>query len=551
VSISLNLELTNETISLMSSKSTKKATREWVQLHKKLYVQAKTQVFQNLGKVHFDFESLEKKYNTELKQPWRIINKDLLLSDLKTRDLILMGDFHALQQSQKSQLRILRDLKFLRNIVLAVEFFQTKHQSHIDEFLNGEISSEELRTRVNWDKNWGFPWSHYLPLIEWAKENKVPIYGLDWSIQHQSFRALALRENFSAVQIKKIRRKHSKSLIAVIYGELHLSKKQFPVAIQKNFKKNQKLNVIRIYQNYEPIYFQLASRALETHAEYVRFKSGDFCVLSVPPWVKWQNYLLYLEQNFDKELDDLDIDYTDHVVKLVHFLRQALNLRIGTDSISIYTVGDEYFYRKIKSDLTPLEFTRVKTLIAKERSFFIPKLQMGYLARMSLSHTSILAAEYMHAEIAHRQNLSLCGKSDFLKQIWLHAMKYFGAKLINHKRKTDSLEDIRRSLLEKDNKDSKNKKALMLSLQQKVIEVSYLTTGRKPKYKFKNMHPEIFWDAARLLGGMMGEKYFNAFHRGILPKKQIVKLLMAPIEAQGFEKFYYRQVEVIEAISKK
>lgn len=534
----------------MSSKSTKKATREWVQLHKKLFIQAKNQVFQHLGKVRFDFEFLEKKYIAELRQPWRIISKDFILNDLKNRDLILMGDFHALQQSQKSQLRILRDLIFKRNIVLAVEFFQAKHQSYIKAYLEGQITAENLRARVEWDKNWGFPWTHYLPLLEWAKQNRVPIYGLDWSLKHQSFRALALRENFSAVQIKKIRRKYPKALIAVIYGELHLSKKQFPQAIQKNFTAKNKLNLVRIYQNYEPIYFKLASRALETHAEYIRFKSGDFCVLSVPPWVKWQNYLLYLEQNFDKELDDLDIDYTDHVVKLVQFLRQALNLKIGTDSISIYTVGDEYFYRKIKSELTKLEFANVKMLISKERSFYIPKLQMGYLARMSLSHTSILAAEYMHAALSERQKMNLGGMSDFLKQIWIQAMKYFGAKLINHKRKTDSLEDIRRSLLSNDTKDTKNKRALMLALQQKVIEVSYITTGRKPNYTFKDIYPETFWDAARLLGGMMGEKYFSAFHRGVLSKKQIVKLLSNNVDRRNFNEFYYQQVVNIEALSK-
>jgi hypothetical protein len=530
----------------MSSKSLNKATREWVQLHKKLYILAKAQVFQHLGDIRYDFESLEKKYNAELKQAWRIISKDYILNDLKHRDIVLMGDFHALQQSQKSQLRILRELIHHREIVLGVEFLQAKHQSLINDYLVGKISDEEFREKIQWDKNWGFPWSHYLPLLQWARENKVVIYGLDWSLKDHSLKSIKLRENFSSVFIKKMHRKHPQSLIVVIYGELHLAKNQFPRAIQKNFGGRKKLNIARIYQNYEPIYFRLTQRALETNVEYIRFKSGDFCVLSVPPWVKWQSYLLFLEQSYDKELDDLDIDYTDHVVKLVQFLRQALNLKIGTDSVSVYTVGDEYFYRKIMSDLPAREFKRVKALIAKERSFYLPQMQMGYLARMSLSHTSILAAEYMHAILSERRSMHLSGQSDFLRQIWIQAMKYFGAKLINHKRKTDSLEDIRRSLLSGSTKDPKDKDALILSLQQKVREVSYLTTGRKPKYRVKKNDPSVFWDAARLLGGMIGEKYFMAFHKSLISQKYLVNLLKHSLEDRSFEKFYYKQIQAIE-----
>jgi hypothetical protein len=321
--------------------------------------------------------------------------------------------------------------------------------------------------------------------------------------------------------------------------------------LKKSLNDKKKLNMVRVYQNYEPLYFQLAQRALETHVEYIHFKSGDFCVLSVPPWVKWQNYLLFLEQNYEKDLDEIDIDYTDHVVKLVHFLRLALSLKIGTDSVSVYTVSDENFYRKVKSELSVHEFQRIKTLITKERSFYVPQLQLGYLARMSLSHSSILAAEYMHALLSKRKKMFLTGKSDFLQQIWLHAMKYFGAKLINHKRKTDSLEDIRRSLLSSKSKGEKNKDALMLALQQKILEVSYLTTGRKPKYRFKKFNPVVYLDAARFLGGMIGEKYFTAFHKALIGKEYLLKVLRYPLESNDFDKFYYKQIQSIETILKK
>jgi hypothetical protein len=187
-------------------------------------------------------------------------------------------------------------------------------------------------------------------------------------------------------------------------------------------------------------------------------------------------------------------------------------------------------------------------LISKERSFYIPELQMGYLARMSLSHTSILAAEYMHAILSQRNSMYLSGQTDFLKQIWIHAIKYFGAKLINHKRKTDSLEDIRHSLLSGSFKGLENKDALMLALQQKVREVSFLSTGRKPKYNIKKSDPTVFWDAARLLGGMIGEKYFMAFRHSLITRKYIVTILKHSLDDRSFEKFYYKQIENIETI---
>lgn len=523
----------------MSSKFFDKATREWVQIRKKLYLQIKADVHKLLAETWKEFLPLERKYAKELNQSWRAISKAELYLGVSSASFILMGDFHALQQSQRAHLRILRDWPQNDFPVLAVEFFQARHQKYVDAYWHGKISEKAFLENISWAKTWGFPWEHYKPIVDWAIKNKVPLFGINWGLRQTKIKSIKTRENFSAISLRKIHRRFPHRKIVIIYGDLHLSSGQLPAAIKKNIGIPAK-KIKRVFQNDEELYFHALSRGLENRLEYLQLRSGDFCVQSVPPWVKWQSYLLFLENTYDRQIDDWegDIDHTDHVAKLVVFLGSEFKLKLKDLYPAIYTAEDTQLYSRIRDHLKKTEWLVVRGWISQQKSFFIPHLQAGYLGRVTVNHTAALAGELVHAFLSKRGSLYVAGDKDFERQIWIQAIAYFGSKIINHKRKTNTLEDLRKSLVGSDSK-GKNRKILILAINQKVREVSYFTHGGLLGLKKGEYDDFTFTEAAKLLGAMLGEKLYLLYRSKKWSRSEVVKMMKMPLDGARFQKYYY------------
>jgi hypothetical protein len=529
----------------MSSKSFDKATREWVQIRKKLYLQIKSDVQRLLGDVWKEFIPLEKKYAKELGQPWRSVAKEMMYEHLQQSDVILLGDFHALQQSQRGHLRLMREWPNPSGLVLAVEFFQARHQKFIDQFLKGRLSEKVFLEKISWAKSWGFPWEHYKPLLDWAMKHNVPIYGINWGLRQTKMGSIKTREHFSAVCLRKIHQQLPLKKLVVIYGDLHLSKDQLPTAIrrQEGFRRAQ---ILKVFQNYEPLYFKALEQGIESKIETVQFRSGDFCIQSVPPWVKWQSYLLFLENTFDLHLEDFigTLDHTDHVAKLVEFLSAEFRLKIKGTSLAVYTADDTNVYARIRGRLARREWKVVQRWITEQRTFYVPELELGYLGRVTVNHTATLAGEYLHAFLSERKFLYFGGAKDFERQIWIQSMAYLGSKIINHKRKTNSIEDLRRTLLLGEGQQA-HRKVVLLALHQKVREISFMTSNKWIPLKKIGYDDANYVDAARILGSMMGEKIYQLYRDKHWSTATVLKLLRMPLEPKNFKDDYYKHLKLI------
>lgn len=532
----------------MSTKSFNKSTSEWVLIRKKLYHQIKSEVIRLLGEAWDEFIPLEIEYSKELAQPWRSIGKSEMMESLMESQIILMGDFHALQQSQRGHLRILRDwVNPSQQLVLAVEFFQARHQKWVNQWMKGTLTEKMFLTKIQWDNNWGFPWEHYKPLLVWAQKNHVPVMGINWGLKQKSLESLKTRESYSALCIEKVSQQFPNKKIVVIYGDLHLSKGQLPATFKK-FPKLRKLSVKRVFQNSEPLYFQALHRGLENKIELIQFKNGDFCVQSVPPWVKWQSYLLFLEKNYDSQLDEweTEIDHTDHVAKLVEFLSAEFKLKLKPSNLAIYTANDTPIYTKIRKSLKPLEWSMVQKWITDQRSFYLPQLEMGYLGQTTVNHTATLAGEYVHSHLSKRKGVLSAGMKDFERHIWIQAIAYMGSKVINHKRKTNSFEDLKKNILMRETNKAQ-RQVLLLALQQKVREIRFLSHGHIVGLRKGSANKDCFVEAARLLGSMMGERIFLLYHSRRWSLDKLKKVMRYSVEEKDFPRKYYRILREVHA----
>ncbi|WP_246845026.1 ChaN family lipoprotein [Bdellovibrio sp. NC01] len=533
---------------------------KWIRIRKDLYLQMQKQVRHRLGEDTPELMRYHKVYDQEFSKKWQAATKEDLWSQIQNSQIVLIGDFHALHQSQKAQVRILRALPPGRPVSLAVEFFEAADQEKIDKYLAGRLSEKEFLKGVQWQTRWGFPWEHYRPLMRWAQKNKVRVYGINKSYKKRNATTLKSRDVFAGKKVAEIVKANPEHLVFVIYGDLHLAGAHIPQEIVNCLGKPSAKKILRIFQNAEKIYFQLLKQDLEATTDLVRLSQNTFCLMSVPPWVKWQNYLMYLEQTYDRVLfeseddDDWDdddeeeeLDYSDHVGRYVQIISEELGQPVSTANLSVYTAHDSAFWVQAREKYDAKKLKWIEALIADEVSFYLPEIEAAYLARASVNHAATLAMQFVHAQLAGRKLLFTDMPKDFLRLIWIEAISYFGSKIINHKRKTDTIADIKATLASRGPNDM-GKESLQLALAQKMHELMVITGVPKHRLQAQPRKKWSFVIAARLLGGMMGERLFAGYHDNLVSTKNILSFLKKPLDNENFEVAYYSFLEVIESL---
>lgn len=523
--------------------------QKWIRIRKDLYRQMQAQVHIRLGGEDIELAKYRSEYDKEFNKKWQASTRDELFRRLQSSRLVLMGDFHALQQSQKTHLRVLKNFATEKPRVLCLECFEAEDQLKIDRFMKGRMSEREFLKAIEWTKKWGFPWEHYRPLIRWAQTHKVPVYGINRSLRKRTAASLQSRDLFAAQKLHGILKKHPEAIVFAIYGDLHLAQNHMPQELIRLEGPGFKKRIFRLFQNPEKIYFQLLERRLENSVDVVELSSRAFCLLNVPPWVKWQNYLMYLEQTYDLGLDDGEdaIDYTDHISSYVKIISEELGKPLLGDDLSVYTAQDAHIWERLEKHFSVQEMKWIELLIEDENSFYLPSLGIGYLARPTVNHAATLAAKYVHAKWSSSTRSFFEMPQDFLRQIWIEGLAYFGSKIINHKRKTDTVLDLRAALTSRSS-GVQNKEPLMLALSQKMRELMVVSNRPQARVVKAPRRKSSYVLAATLLGGMMGERLYAAYRKNLLSKATLSGFLKKSLMEDSFDIAYYEMMEIIESL---
>lgn len=512
-----------------------------VQIRKDFYKTIRKRVESITGSLSKEFQTYSQRYESELNQmSWISVDKRHLFARIKSADIVVVGDFHAQKQSTRGFLRIVRKMK--SPPILALECLTEKDQPFIRAFLAGEISEKEFLTRVAWKKKWGFPWENYRPLFRWAQQSKSMIFGINSEVQEKK---LSLRDEKSANVIKKIHQQYPQKKIFVQYGDFHIASAHLPKAIKKRIPK---VDLCVIYQSPEILYFKIMEKHKELTTDVVKLSEDKWALNVLPPWVKWQDYLLYLESGYDKKIKVSDLDPTDSVSNTVDMLAKSFGLKIETSSLSVYSALDDSFFDQIEK-LPILHKKRILENIQDGYSFYLPELEIGYLARLSVNHVTKVAAQYIYYKDGGYTKTLIDPKKDFLKLIWLEAVTYLCSKVTNPKRKTDTLQDIRTSL-QKEQFDDRGKEALMLALNQKLAEMQFLS-HQKMKFNqdesYKKMSKKSFNISSQILGGILGEKFFYALTKKLIRFPVNKNLLFKNLQVNNFSQVYYESLELVES----
>lgn len=97
---------------------------------------------------------------------------------LKQNRIILVGEHHSNKIHHAAQLDVIRALRESgAKVAIGLEMFRSDSQQALNHWVEGNISASDFQ-EIYYD-NWNYPWSAYQLIFDYAKEQKIPLIGLN------------------------------------------------------------------------------------------------------------------------------------------------------------------------------------------------------------------------------------------------------------------------------------------------------------------------------------------------------------------------------------
>lgn len=498
----------------MASTSTLGSRRNVAQLHALAGVQRDVRATDSSG-----FQ----KYLRDFKQAFRTYESILAPHQLSQRvnaaDILLIGDYHALQASQRFATSLLEERiqPGDRPVVLGLETIFSRHQHILDAWWRREIDEGELRERIRFDVDWGYEWAPFYELLVTARDHAEAIYGLD-CMPRDDLRKIGARDRHAVDKIAEIRERHPNAVIMVLFGESHFAPGHLPRLLHQKLPSQQVLTVL---QNVDDLYWNATAEPGDRVAA-VRVNSDVVCVFNSTPLEKYESYRLYLSRCQGDGNPDLVPTIYNLIDSLVCFLDiNRYSSHNGTQPKFLVDLLPEVLSGSSDARLRQLllraeaDPTRIENMLQRVEargSAYLPAINALYIREFQMVYAAEETARFLHHAcrgLPLRRNgrsPSLTGRADrFYIRTVEHALAYFGSRVLYPARpEADSAcSTFTRRILTKFEKD-----ALQADRAQ-------------------------FDAIAQRLGYSLGSQLYDAYVRGSVSRTSIRHLFLAHLEEPG------------------
>jgi uncharacterized iron-regulated protein len=132
-------------------------------------------------------------------------SQQAIVTQLKTADVVYLGETHDRESDREQQLAIIQALlKHNSKLAIGMEMFQRPAQPLLDRYLAGTITATELRKQSEFDTRWGYKWESYAPILEFAKAHRLPVIALNTPTEITRKAAKQGLESLTAVELQSI-----------------------------------------------------------------------------------------------------------------------------------------------------------------------------------------------------------------------------------------------------------------------------------------------------------------------------------------------------------
>lgn len=261
-----------------------------------------------------------REYAESFREFERVLNPADVEQKISAATMLLVGDYHALPASQRFAASLLEKCAANRPVVLAVEAVLARDQRILDAWWRREIAEPELKRRLRFDVEWGYPWEPFYELLSAARDHAEGLYGLD-CLPREDLRRIRLRDRHAAAKIHEIRQRHLNALVLVLFGESHMAPQHLPRALRRSLPQERILTVL---QNLDALYW----RTIDLQMAAVELDPQAICVFNSSPLEKYESYRLCLERW--KSADDPAQDFAPAIYNLIFSLARALGFRLDS-----------------------------------------------------------------------------------------------------------------------------------------------------------------------------------------------------------------------------
>jgi uncharacterized iron-regulated protein len=104
------------------------------------------------------------------------------MAQISTARVVLVGETHTRWDHHLVQLEILKLLyQKSPRLAIGVEWFQQPFQEHLDAYVAGEISEQEMLRLTGYFERWRYDYRLYRPILQYAREHRIPVIALNAS----------------------------------------------------------------------------------------------------------------------------------------------------------------------------------------------------------------------------------------------------------------------------------------------------------------------------------------------------------------------------------
>jgi uncharacterized iron-regulated protein len=108
------------------------------------------------------------------------ISLEILLAQMHDKRVVYVGERHGRPDDHAVQYSLLRRLYGEdSSLAIGMEMFQVPFQESLDQWSAGQIDETVLRRETEYEQRWGFDFSMYRPMLEYARSRGLEVIALN------------------------------------------------------------------------------------------------------------------------------------------------------------------------------------------------------------------------------------------------------------------------------------------------------------------------------------------------------------------------------------
>ena len=115
------------------------------------------------------------------------VSFDTLVADLSIVRIVFVGEKHTDPVHHEIQLKVIKELfKTNPDLTVGMEMFDYTYQGVLDQWSDGKLDQKEFLEKTHWYANWRYDFALYKGVLDFIKEKKIKLVGLNIPFYIQS-----------------------------------------------------------------------------------------------------------------------------------------------------------------------------------------------------------------------------------------------------------------------------------------------------------------------------------------------------------------------------